>query len=312
MSVGGYSPNQMRMNMNNMNNYNMSFQPNQNVIPVDNFTNLNNLIHNNLNTNVFTESVMDTCLHVDSNDRDTATYSNPFKFIVSLGGAGTSSDKVFDTTTQTYKTVNYTGVPGPRIEKSFRNIKYFQIDRVFFSKSIKFGRIIPDAGAPAVFDYIPIIDTKGINQGAISKKYRYLVVRIKELDNNRVCSTNTNVSDDSFIIYRDRDLGGCDAEIWVAAQPKRVYLKSALKNLDRLTIEIVDNNGNQIQNTFIAGSLGTEAPNIGLFVADETAVETPIPLTELTNATRSDQYQLAFQFTVGLYENELNTNVNYT
>jgi len=281
MSYKGYSKNQQQQSMNNQFNYGNSFTENQTMIPAENFSNPNTTIHNNLNSNLFNENIMDYTLHIDSSDRNTTIYPNPFKFIVSLGGSGTSTNSTFNPQTQTYITNTYQGVPSPRIEKNFRNIKYVCIDKLFFPKNI-------------VYD---LSNNVYIGMSPLSRKYRYLIVKIKELDNNKLLSTNVNVKDDSFIIYRDKDLGGCNAEIWIAAQPKRTYLKSALKNLDRLSIEIVDNEGNQIQFTYKINGTGPEQA---------------IPLSELTNPDSIDDYQISMQITLGIFENDLNTNVNYT
>jgi len=223
---------------------------------------------------------MDYTLYIDSGDRSTVVYPNPFNFIVSLGGAGSSTNAMYNPLTQTYVRNTYSGVPMPRIEKNFKNIKYICIDKIFFPKNIVYNLVGND--------YTGLVP--------LSKKYRYLIVRIKELDNNKLLSTNIHVKDDSFIIYRDKDLGGCNAEIWIAAQPKRTYLKSALKNLDRLSIEIVDNEGKQIQYTYKVNGAGPELP---------------VPLSELTNPTTTDDYQISMQITLGRFENYLNTNVNY-
>jgi hypothetical protein len=280
MAYTGFSQNQQQQSKNNQFNYNNSFAANSTLIPPNDFKNPNNIIHNNINSNVLNENVMDYTLYIDSGDRSTVSYPNPFNFIVSLGGAGSSTNATFNPQTQTYITNTYNGVPMPRIEKNFKNIKYVCIDKIFFGKNI-------------VYDKVGDVYT-GLTP--LSKKYRYLIVRIKELDNNKLLSTNINVKDDSFIIYRDKDLGGCNAEIWIAAQPKRTYLKSALKNLDRLSIEIIDNEGNQIQYTYKDNATGPEIP---------------IPLSELTNPITSDNYQISMQITLGVFENDLNTNVNY-
>jgi hypothetical protein len=279
MSYSGYSQNQQRQSMNNQYNYNKSFSENSTVIPADTFANQNNVIHNNLNSNLFNENIMDYSLHIDSGDRNTTVFPNPFKFIVSLGGAGTSTNTVYNPQTQSIVTNTFLGVPTPRIEKSFKNIKYIYIDKIFFPKNIVY-----DVSGTEYNGIVPL-----------SKKYRYLIVRIKELENNKLLSTNINVRDDSFIIYRDKDLGGCNAEIWIAAQPKRTYLKSALKNLDKLSIEIIDNDGKQLQYTYL-----------------NNGNELPIPLSELTNPATEDNYQISIQVTLGIFENDLNTMVNYT
>jgi len=280
----GYTQNQMSMGRNNQHNFNSGFQQSQNLIPQQEWTNNGNLIHNNVGQNVMNEYLMDYTLHIDSYDRDTAVYPNPFKYNVSLGGAGTSSERVFDNVTQTFITKNYVGVPDPRIERNFHNVKQVTVDRIFFPQYAVYTKTIID-GNPVY---------TGLT--SISSKYRYLILKIKELDNNKIFSTNIRVNDDSFIIYKDKDLGGTSTEIWLSSYTKRTFPKSQLKNLDKLTIEIVDPDGNPVKISYVNdGGDGTEYD---------------MPAAELTSA-RQERYEWALQMTVSLIENELTTNVNY-
>ncbi len=281
----GYSQNQMMMNRTNQHNFNMGFQSSQNLIPQQDWTNNGNLMHNNVAQNVFNETILDNMLHIDSYDRDTTAYPNPFKFTVSLGGSGTSREKVYNKDTQKYEIVNYTGVPSPRIQKNFMNVKQVTLDKVIFPQYVVYTRT--DLGG-GVYSYTGLT--------TISANYRYLILKIKELDNNRVFSTNDRVGDDSFILYKDKDLGGSSTEIWLSSYSKRTFLKSALKNLDKLTIEIVDPDGNTVKIKYvIAGGDGTEYD---------------MPASELTGV-RQENYEFVLQMTVSTVENDLNTNVNY-
>jgi hypothetical protein len=278
--ASGYSPNQQQMNKSNQYNFNNSFEQSNMLIPQPNFKNTNNLIHNNVGDNVFNEYNIDFTLHVDSADRDLSGYPSPYNFVVSLGGAGTNKDKVYNSRTNTFQTISYKGVWNPRIERNFKNIKCVSLDKVFLPKYIVYTIQTDVCGNET---YVGSVVT--------SNYYRYLVVRIKELDNNRLFSTNTNVRDDSFVIFKDKDLGGCSGEIWIASPCRRQYLKSALKNLDKLSIEIVDPAGN---------------PVVPLYDDDS---------EEYKEVRTSDlllpQFQIILQFTIQVYENEINTQVNY-
>lgn len=280
----GYSQNQMLMSKNNQHNFNVGFQSSQNLISPQDFTNNGNLMHNNIAQNILNETTFDNMLHIDSYDRDASGFPNPFKFTVSLGGAGTSREKVYDKDTQTYKIVNYSGVPLPRIQRNFVNIKQVTLDKVFFPQYIVYTRSI----IGGVYTY------SGLTQ--ISSKYRYLILKIKELDNNRIYSTNNRVGDDSFILYKDKDLGGSNTEIWLSSFCKRTFLKSALKNLDKLSIEIIDSNGNQVKIKYIEnGGDGTEYD---------------MPIAELTGINR-ERYEIIIHMAITTLENDLSTNVNY-
>lgn len=278
----GYSQNQMNMSRNNQFNMNDAFTPRTTLIPHQEYNNPHNLEHNNLPDNFFNEYLIDNTLHIDSADRDETIYSSPYKFTVSLGGAGTNKEKKYDPKVGTFLTKQYNGVPNPRIEKRFINIKNIILDKVFMPKYIIFKSSIKDG----VTTYTGLKTT--------SEVYRYLGLRIKELDNNRIFSTNNNIRDDSFVIYKDKDLGGTAGEIWIASPCKRQYLKSSLKNLDRLTIELVDRNGGPVVPKYVDDSIDPD-------------IDIPIPDEDLTR----DQFQCTFQFTLQCYENEINTNVNY-
>ena len=281
----GYSQNQINMSRTNQHNFNNGFQPSQNIIPQQDWTNNGNLIHNNVAQSLFNESILDNMLHIDSYDRDTNAYPNPFKFTVSLGGSGTTKEKVFNKDTQTYEMVSYAGVPSPRIQKNFMNVKQVILDKVIFPQYVVYTRT--DLGG-GIYSYTGLT--------TISAKYRYLILKIKELDNNRVFSTNNRVGDDSFILYKDKDLGGSSTEIWLSSYCKRTFLKSALKNLDKLTIEIVDPDGNLVKFKYVIAGGGT--------------TEYDMPATELTGANQED-YEFVIQMTISTVENDLNTNVNY-
>jgi hypothetical protein len=281
----GYIPNQMVMGRNGQHNYNTGFQQSQNLIPPQDYNNNGNLVHNNVNQNMLNESQMDYMLHIDSYDRDTANFPSQFKFVVSLGGAGTSTDRKYNEVTNTFSTIQYTGVPDPRIQRNFHNVKQVTLDKVFFPQYIVYTKTTVGG-----------IDTY-TGRTTISNKYRYLILKIKELDNNRVYSTNDRVSDDSFIIYKDRDSGGCSTEFWMSSYNKRTFLKSALKNLDKLSIEIVDPDGNLVKTKYVDD-------------CDSTETEYDMPLSELTSS-RQPRYEYAIQLTLTLCENEINTNVNY-
>jgi len=287
----GISPHQMNMSRNNQNNFNNAFQPNTTLIPNQTYNNPNNLSHNNVADNFFNEYLIDYTLHIDSADRDISSFPLPYNFILSLGGAGTSREKTFDPKTQNIKITNYIGVPNPRIEKNFTNVKYVILEKVFLPKYIIYIREYPVPGDITLYNYVGD-ESSGAVQ--LSKKYRYLAVRVKELDNNRIFSTNNNIRDDSFIIYRDKELGGLSGDVWISSPCRRQYLKSSLKNLSKLTLEIVDRTGNLIVPQYLDT---TVTPN--------TIID--VPVSDLDRP----EFQCTFQFTLQCYENEINTNVNY-
>ena len=182
----GYSQNQQFMAQNNQHNFNNGFRQSTNLIPPQDWSNSGNLMHNNVAPNVYNELVMDYYLHIDSYDRDVNAYPSSFKFTVSLGGSGTSSEKVYDKQTGTFRTINYTGVPEPRIQRNFYNVKYISLDKIILPKFAVYSFTEDET------DPNNIIRTyTGVT--SFSEKYRYLILKIKELDNNRIFSTNNRL-----------------------------------------------------------------------------------------------------------------------
>jgi len=277
----GVSSTQMSMMNSGQNNFSQAYNPNVNLIPAQNYENSHQIVHNNLESNLFNESYIDYTIHVDSTDRNITVFPSPYNFVLNFGGAGPSRNKFYNSSGN-LQTVDFNGAPEPIIDRKFRNVKTVILDKIFFPKYIGFERL----GAGPNYDYSGNV--------ALASRYRYVIVRIKELDNNRMYSTNNYVRDDSFVMYNDKTLGEAGVGIWIASPYKRTYLKSALKNVDKFTIEIVDPQGNSIVPTW---------KNAG---NDE-----PIPQSELDNEATRDKYNFQIHFIFSVLENELNTKPNF-
>jgi len=275
----GVSKTQMSMINSGQNNLSQAYNSNLNLIPAQNYENSNQLVHNNLESNLFDESYIDYTIHVDSTDRNTTIFPSPYNFVLNFGGSGPSRNKFYNSA-GTLQTVDFNGVPDPIIDRKFRNVKTVILDKIFFPKYIGFQR----TGAGPDYDYSGNV--------TLASRYRYVIVRIKELDNNRMYSTNNYVRDDSFVMYNDKTLGDTGIGIWIASPYKRTYLKSALKNIDKFTIEIVDPQGNPIIPTWY-----------------DSGTDTLIPQSELEANYYKYNFQIHFIFSV--LENELNTKPNY-
>ena len=81
---------------------------------------------------------------------------------------------------------------------------------------------------------------------ALTNRNKFLILKIKELQNNRIFSTNTLTSDYAFPIYVDKNMGD-SYHTWKSPQGITTFIDSQLFNLDRLTIEICDNEGKPLQ-----------------------------------------------------------------
>jgi len=205
----------------NQSNFNQSYSPIQNVIPQRDIKNHNNVFHNNINDPIVSEIITEYTLHIDSADRNTDVYPNPYTFSVSLGGAGT----------QTVNSLTYTGVPNPRIDIEFKNIKYVKIKYLTLPRHVVYNA----SGTT----YNTDMGSTGF-KSTILGNYRYLILRIKELGDDKLYSTNDKIRNNCFILYRDSNYYDALNDLWIATQPVKIYYDNLLKNnLNKLTFEIL-------------------------------------------------------------------------
>jgi len=285
----GVTSTQMAMMNSGQNNFSQAYNSNPNIIPPQTYENSYQLIHNNLDSNLFNESYIDYTIHVDSGDRTSAIFPSPYSFVLNFGGAGPSKNKFYNSSTG-FQKVDFNGTPDPIIDRKFRNVKTVILDKIFFPKYIGYirsGTEDLNATPPTFYDYSGNV--------TLASRYRYVIVRIQELDNNRMYSTNNYVRDDSFVMYNDKTLGDADVGVWIASPYKRTYLKSALKNIDKFTINIVDPKGN---------------PIIPTYYDPINDINVPIPNGK-NKELEKDKYNFQIHFIFSVLENELNTKPNF-
>ena len=260
------TPQMLYQMQNQVSNFNSSYQPNTPMIEKIDFKNQNNFLHNNVGDSVFSEYVTEYTIHMDSADRDISLYGNPFKFTVH-----------FNDTTQ------------PNISRRFKNVKYIRLENIILPKIYK---ISPSTDIAGTFP-----DASG-NVFSSDSTYtltneKYLLLKIKELANDRVFSTGNIVKSDTIKIYFDVSLNSY-YNSWTTNQNSFVFSNGNLGNIKRLTFELYDSDGTQLLMTGILsyGSIGS------------------IPTTNLTHP--SNKYtQMAITLIFGIVENEVNTNTKY-
>ena len=299
MSFRNPSQYSLDKNIYNQSNFNQSYSPIQNVIPQRDIKNHNEAMHNNINDSIVSEIVTEYTLHIDSNDRDTTAYQNPYKFTVSLGGAGPQTIKSTNGLITT--TTSYGGTPKPKIDIQFKNIKYVKIKYLTLPRTILYKRI----DASGVEYSVPSLTNDGIS-GTILANYRYLILRIKELDDDKLYSTNDIIKNNCFILYRDSNYYDAINDLWIATQPVRIYYDNLLKNnLNKLTIEIMTPTGDELRLLYFDPA----APNTKI----------NIEYNEINNYNSTNNFytdftpivQMSMELEFGVCENQINTQKNY-
>ena len=335
-------------------NFNNAFKNQATLIPPRDTKNYGNTIINNIGENIVNEVIMEYTLHIDSCDRDINLFPNPYQFAVSIGGAGSSTithannssiNNINNSKNKNgflFNTVSYSGAPGPRIDTQFRNVKYIKL------KYITLPRIISYTYTSNININNRVYTPYGLTEkgATILGNYRYLIMRIKEIANDNFYSTNADIKNNCFILYRDSNYYDAINDLWIATQPIKIFYDDDLKNLSKMTIEIFlppnpqqqpvttgtqpvepqTNAGTSyaIQQTYT--NYGYPIPqdtNLLLFTLltkDATGNIVPLNVTDVngTSGTTSDFYskygstvQMSMEFELGVCENQLNTGKNY-
>lgn len=251
------------------NNYNSSFQQNSPMINRDTWHNTNGLMHNNVAEHVLLDSIIDNYILIDSDDRNINAYCDPFSYVVSFKPLGKSV--VHKTKTRKDGTVDYTKTiyeetPAPNIMRSFKNVKCITLDNVILSKFClkKFVidqtlTIVGTAITPTTTlthisskERINLADSsqcpvclKSLCVCVFFDRYKYIVLKIKELELNRIYATNTTLSSNSFVLYVDKTLGNSN-NIWKPMCGICEFPSSQLGNIDRLSIDFFSKSGDKV------------------------------------------------------------------
>lgn len=107
---------------NNYSNYNInkSFQPTTPLIGHIDYSNKNNLLHNNVHDKVLDENIIEYKIDIDSIDRDITVYPDPFSFVVNFAPIPSSCSYG----------QRMGGTPTPHILIDFRNVKYIKLQNI--------------------------------------------------------------------------------------------------------------------------------------------------------------------------------------
>lgn len=220
------------------NNFNKNFQNNCNLIGKTDYKNKNNTIHNNLADNLLTEQVVDYYINIDSLDRKILAYPSPFNFVVSFGGVGQSVER-----DKKGNDIVFEATPAPIIDRSFRNVKFIKLDYVILPRTLTVKFNNTTSNSTSGNNCVCLLSND--EENALTK-YKFIMLRIKEIASDRILGTNSNISADTFILYPDKIMGR-DHIMWLSTWSNRIYKTSLLANIDRLTIELLDPEGNILQ-----------------------------------------------------------------
>lgn len=285
---------QAQMATNVFNNFQQAFTPNTPLIDATDFTNRKQVLHNNLEDNLFSERVVEYTLMMNSMDRDVKKFPSPFFYQVSLG--------------------NYNVTP--YIDQYFTNVKYVTLNSVILPRTIAIDTTHIDLASNKTDIYPTHSIISGDPPIAVKPQFPtnnlalqpYLLLRVKELSDFRLLGTDPLLSRDTFMLFPDQRLG--DMYRYKCRRNTIIYPNSLLKNLSMLTLEILDAQGKQIT---ILDNKGNKIinNNIGINVPYDFNSYTETFYTNPTVDYTKNNMQVIYDFTFGVIENELSTKTNY-
>ena len=285
-----------------MSNFNIAFNQNTPIIEKLDYTNKNNLLHNNIADVVLGENIIEYRINIDSLDRDIRYYPNPFAFTVKFSPAsnGTFAQEEYIDHKNKSKgkhiiETKMDGTPTPYINRKFRNVKYVKLENIILPQ---YSKINKNKEGKYEFDADSHLNTE-----------RFVSLVINELICDRVYTTSQGVTrmgkNGNFfspptpfaIIIPDKCIGSC----FYSGTPyygSIIYKNSLLANLNQLTIRFFDSYGEPICFN-------------GLFTYDELQQYEfdkgkPLPINDLRNPYNS-KMQLNFSLIIGVVESEINT-----
>jgi len=285
-------------------NFDQSFQKNEPLIEKIDYTNYNELLHNNVGATVLDETIIEYKINIDSLDRDIRYYPDPFSFKVKFNPPSPGTVRTEVLKNGQLKTINdyMPGPPRPHIGKEFRNVKYIKLDNIVLPQ---YSNIIfeeTDNGPKAVIDR----DSYLIDD-------RYVALVIDELN----CQTVYCTSDDGLrvnpktgdlvtppvpfgIIFPDKLLG----KVYYVGTPyyaSKTYENSLLGNINTLTIQFFDSCGQKLKfdNLFTFEDL---------IKADEKGK--PIPISNIRHPLNKN-IQVYLSFIIGVVESQINNDTKF-
>ena len=216
-------------------NYNNAYKGGINgsvFLGLPDYGNPGDLLHNNVEERVLLEQVLDNKLFIDTSIRDFSKSPEPFKFVVKFNGTEAKTEDVYVMIDgETYSYPKYlSGDTDVVMDRIFKNIKIVTINTLFLPRHIMYKT--NDDGS---------YENVG---GKIAKtNYKYLILKIAELSNNRCFSNNKTFGKESFMLRMDDEVCDHNHRWKPTSNANIVYPNSRLQVINRLTVEICDDKG---------------------------------------------------------------------
>lgn len=190
-----------------------------------NFTNRNDLLHNNLNSILLNEEIREYSVMIDSKDRNYQVYSDPFCYEVKFGPLPKSRERING------KIVTYED-PAPVINDNFINVRYIRLETAILPLYTK-TRFINE-----MHDDEPV-QTWKVDTTRPLTDLMYVVLSIGDYNDNNYRSTNDVLSDSFAVIYYDGKISNTHYK-GITFNGIKIFQQDQLAKIDKLKINFMD------------------------------------------------------------------------
>lgn len=220
----------------NMNAIRDVYSENKVLLEESTFENQKNVIHNNIGSEIIKKQVFDNKIFIDSSIRNIQQYPEPFKFDVKFGGVAQNTENVRAILNKEIFEYNLftSGDPQIVIPRNFKNVKSVEINAVIMPCFIHMISQEDGSFRPSTKNCL--------------KHYKYLILKIKELNTFKKYSNNPLINDNCLVLTNNR-VWGEDNEYWVPISDTIASYDSRLMNINRLSFELYDHTGKPLQYT---------------------------------------------------------------
>lgn len=210
------------------------------LIKPTNFHNKNNLLHQNLGSNILNENVREYTLVISSADRDYSKSPSPFDFQVNIGSSVFANPQevldefgnaILDIRKKPIiiQSVNQ-NLPGPSIKADIKEVSYAYLQKAILPKSYAFKQE-------------NLLSNKVADSNILMMENdSYLTLDIKELVGSLKYGTNDKVTDSFAVLTAEREQSR-KFFFNAVGENSPVEFKTPLKKLNTLTIKLRGSNG---------------------------------------------------------------------
>ncbi|AYV77530.1 MAG: hypothetical protein Dasosvirus5_9 [Dasosvirus sp.] len=205
------------------------------ILGKPNYINPHNTLYNNIGEIVLREQIFDIVVFINTNKKNHRICPDPFVFQVKFDGIKPKTEMIC-------ADINIS----PECSEEFAYCQYTKGDAqiVVPAKLINIRSVIVKALIlPMHIDYKTNEDGSYSKCGqGLAKKYKYLILKIQGLETEYNYSNVDLLEKNTFIMKVDADMG-VNNEFWIPLYNTVSFFESMLQNVNRIGVEIFDENG---------------------------------------------------------------------